>query len=84
MGLDKEQEAVLKLLRYLRSERGLKCDNSVIKGLLLWAWKRELIPSINVAFEVATWDNLGKALWGAISGGGIRQRRQTNPQRTGR
>ncbi|XP_029861791.2 uncharacterized protein LOC115337553, partial [Aquila chrysaetos chrysaetos] len=50
--------------------RGLKCDNSIIKGLLLWTWERELIPSINVAFEVATWDDIGKALWDTISAGG--------------
>lgn len=69
MEVDKEQEAVLNLLQHFISMRGIKCDGSVLRNLIWWAWEKGLISGANTAFELSVWEALGKALWDEICSG---------------
>jgi len=64
--LTKEESAVVKLLQYILSVKGLQYDSAALKSLLLWAWRKDLIPSVNAAFEVQTWADIGTKLWEEI------------------
>jgi len=67
--LTKEESAVVKLLQHILSMRGLQYDSATLKSLLLWAWRNDLIPYVNAAFEVQTWGDIGAKLWEEINMG---------------
>ena len=67
--LGKEEAAVVKLLQHILSKRGVSHDEGNLKKLLLWARQHKLIPSVTAAFEAATWEIIGAALWNNISSG---------------
>ena len=67
--LSKEEVTVVKLLQHILSERGSSYDEGNLRKLLSWARQHGLIPSVTAAFEVATWENIGAALWDDISSG---------------
>jgi len=60
---------VVKLLQHILSLRGLQYDSATLKSLLLWARRKDLIPSVNAAIEVQTWVDIGTKLWEEISTG---------------
>jgi len=57
---------VVKLLQYILSARGLLYDSATLKSLLFWAQRKDFIPSVNAAFEVQTWADIGAKLWKEI------------------
>ena len=67
--LSKEEAAVVKLLQHILSTRGVSYDEGNLRRLLLWARQHELFPSVTSAFEVATWEKIGAALWDDVSSG---------------
>jgi len=67
--LTQEESAVVNLLQYILSVRGLLYDSATLKSLLLWARRNDLIPSVNAAFEVQTRADIGVKLWEEIRNG---------------
>ncbi|CAM9147905.1 unnamed protein product, partial [Bubo scandiacus] len=67
--LSKEEAAVVKLLQHILSKRGVSYDEGNLRKLLLRARQHELIPSATAAFELATWEKIGVALWDDLSSG---------------
>ena len=67
--MTKEESAVVKLLQHILSTRGISCDSSTLKALLLWAKGKDLIPTVGVAFDAMTWEKIGAELWEEISKG---------------
>jgi len=64
-----KESAVVKLLQHILSMRGVQYDSATLKPLLLWARRRDLIPTVNAAFEVQSWSDMGEKLWEEISTG---------------
>jgi len=60
---------VVKLLQHILSARGLQFDSATLKSLLLWAQRKDFIPSVHAAFEVQSWADIGTKLWEEISTG---------------
>ncbi|XP_010219225.1 PREDICTED: endogenous retrovirus group K member 9 Gag polyprotein-like [Tinamus guttatus] len=67
--LSSGEEAVVKLLQHILSTRGLTCDKGTLEKLLVWIQERQLIPTVDAAFELSTWDRIGMELWEEVSRG---------------
>ncbi|KAJ7423282.1 hypothetical protein BTVI_10492 [Pitangus sulphuratus] len=61
--MSKEEEAVIKLLQHILSERGVTYETAALKGLLSWAREQGHLPTVNSAFEIPEWEDIGKELW---------------------
>lgn len=69
-GVTKEGGTILKLLSHTLSKRGAKCEDNVLwRLLLLWCQYHGFPADPASAFEIDTWDWIGKALWDLISQG---------------
>ncbi|KAJ7428172.1 hypothetical protein BTVI_01235 [Pitangus sulphuratus] len=67
--LTKMEEAMVKLLQYTLSTRGIKYDEVALRQLLSWAKGKGHFASFNDDFEVTLWEKIGQDLWDEVSKG---------------
>ncbi|XP_031948061.1 uncharacterized protein LOC116435670 [Corvus moneduloides] len=65
-GLSKEEQATFRVLQRIVSEREIKYDPEVLKGLLRWGQERGFFATLWSVVNTLEWERLGIALWDGL------------------